>query len=81
MGLTLDNLQYFQAYNYFTNGAGCSLVEIDCLTGDHQVKTRRNFNRVKLYDTLLYEVNIWFILLTLFNLVEAEFKLQLSLNP
>ena len=26
------------AFNYFTYGVGCSLVEIDCLTGDHQVK-------------------------------------------
>lgn len=25
------------AYNYFTYGAACSEVEIDCLTGDHQV--------------------------------------------
>jgi len=25
------------AFNYYTYGAGCSLVEIDCLTGDHQV--------------------------------------------
>ncbi|XP_023299280.2 xanthine dehydrogenase [Lucilia cuprina] len=24
-------------YNYFTNGVGVSVVEIDCLTGDHQV--------------------------------------------
>ena len=24
-------------YNYFTNGAACSIVEIDCLTGDHRV--------------------------------------------
>lgn len=24
-------------YNYFTNGVGVSIVEIDCLTGDHQV--------------------------------------------
>ncbi|XP_065371332.1 xanthine dehydrogenase [Calliphora vicina] len=24
-------------YNYFTNGVGSSIVEIDCLTGDHQV--------------------------------------------
>lgn len=24
-------------YNYFTYGVGCSEVEIDCLTGDHQV--------------------------------------------
>lgn len=24
-------------YDYFTNGVGVSLVEIDCLTGDHQV--------------------------------------------
>ena len=25
------------AFNYFTYGVGCSMVEIDCLTGDHQV--------------------------------------------
>ena len=24
-------------FNYFTNGAACSVVEIDCLTGDHRV--------------------------------------------
>lgn len=24
-------------FSYFTNGVGCSIVEIDCLTGDHQV--------------------------------------------
>jgi xanthine dehydrogenase/oxidase len=24
-------------FGYFTFGAGCSLVEIDCLTGDHTV--------------------------------------------
>ena len=27
------------AFNYFTYGVGCSVVEIDCLTGDHQVET------------------------------------------
>ena len=27
------------AFNYFTYGVGCSVVEIDCLTGDHQVMT------------------------------------------
>ena len=26
-----------RAFNYFTNGAACSVVEIDCLTGDHRV--------------------------------------------
>ena len=26
-----------QAYPYFSFGASCSEVEIDCLTGDHQV--------------------------------------------
>lgn len=26
-----------ETYNYFTQGAACSEVEIDCLTGDHQV--------------------------------------------
>ena len=26
-----------KAFNYFTYGVGCSTVEIDCLTGDHQV--------------------------------------------
>jgi len=25
------------AFNYFTFGVGCSMVEVDCLTGDHQV--------------------------------------------
>ena len=25
------------AFNYFTYGSACSVVEIDCLTGDHQV--------------------------------------------
>lgn len=25
------------AFNYFTYGVGCSQVEVDCLTGDHQV--------------------------------------------
>ena len=24
-------------FNYFTNAAACSVVEIDCLTGDHRV--------------------------------------------
>lgn len=24
-------------YNYFCFGVGCSLVEVDCLTGDHQI--------------------------------------------
>nr|QEO19118.1 rosy [Limnogonus franciscanus] len=28
-----------QAFNYYTFGAACSEVEIDCLTGDHQVIT------------------------------------------
>ena len=27
------------AFNYFTYGVGSSMVEIDCLTGDHQVAT------------------------------------------
>ena len=26
-----------RAFAYYTNGAACSVVEIDCLTGDHQV--------------------------------------------
>lgn len=26
-----------RTYNYYTNGVGISVVEIDCLTGDHQV--------------------------------------------
>lgn len=26
------------AFNYFTYGVACSEVEIDCLTGDHQVR-------------------------------------------
>ncbi|XP_011180964.1 xanthine dehydrogenase [Zeugodacus cucurbitae] len=26
-----------RCYNYYTNGVGVSVVEIDCLTGDHQV--------------------------------------------
>ncbi|XP_017481952.1 PREDICTED: xanthine dehydrogenase isoform X3 [Rhagoletis zephyria] len=26
-----------RTYNYYTNGVGVSVVEIDCLTGDHQV--------------------------------------------
>ena len=25
-------------FNYFTYGVACSVVEIDCLTGDHQVQ-------------------------------------------
>ncbi len=28
-----------QLYNYYTYGAACSEVEIDCLTGDHTVST------------------------------------------
>jgi hypothetical protein len=28
-------------FNYFTYGVACSLVEIDCLTGDHQVSSHR----------------------------------------
>ncbi|XP_067617387.1 LOW QUALITY PROTEIN: xanthine dehydrogenase-like [Eurosta solidaginis] len=28
---------YARQYNYYTNGVGVSVVEIDCLTGDHQV--------------------------------------------
>lgn len=26
-----------KVFNYFVNGVACSEVEIDCLTGDHQV--------------------------------------------
>ena len=26
-----------QVFDYFTYGAACSVVEIDCLTGDHSV--------------------------------------------
>ena len=26
-----------KAFSYFTNGVACSVVEIDCLTGDHRV--------------------------------------------
>jgi xanthine dehydrogenase molybdopterin-binding subunit B len=28
-------------FNYFTYGVACSLVEIDCLTGDHQVSSHK----------------------------------------
>ncbi|XP_075158749.1 xanthine dehydrogenase-like [Haematobia irritans] len=41
---SLDTVDYHprdnpnsQLYNYFTHGVGVSVVEIDCLTGDHQV--------------------------------------------
>ena len=30
------------AFNYFTYGVGSSMVEIDCLTGDHQVRIQTN---------------------------------------
>ncbi|KAH8283719.1 hypothetical protein KR018_002538, partial [Drosophila ironensis] len=26
-----------RTYSYFTNGVGITMVEVDCLTGDHQV--------------------------------------------
>lgn len=31
------NTNQGMAFNYFTYGTACSVVEIDCLTGDHQV--------------------------------------------
>lgn len=36
IGYNMDTNQGM-AFNYFTYGAACSEVEIDCLTGDHQV--------------------------------------------
>lgn len=38
-------------FKYFTYGAACSEVEIDCLTGDHQVTLQlsRFINLFKLY--------------------------------
>lgn len=36
IGYNIDTNQGV-AFNYFTFGAACSEVEIDCLTGDHQV--------------------------------------------
>ncbi|KAJ8300722.1 hypothetical protein KUTeg_022241 [Tegillarca granosa] len=37
-GLNFDNQTYTgRPFDYFCNGAACSEVEIDCLTGDHRV--------------------------------------------
>ncbi|KAF0287070.1 Xanthine dehydrogenase/oxidase [Amphibalanus amphitrite] len=37
-GLAFDPLTHIgDMYSYFVFGAACSLVEVDCLTGDHQV--------------------------------------------
>ena len=44
-----------KAFSYFTYGAASAEVEIDCLTGDHQVKKvekRVNFNKVKFCCTI-----------------------------
>lgn len=30
------------AFHYFTYGVACSEVEIDCLTGDHKVRSLQN---------------------------------------
>ena len=35
-----------KAFNYFTYGVGCSTVEIDCLTGDHQVNNTIKCHRI-----------------------------------
>ena len=32
------------AFHYFTYGVACSEVEIDCLTGDHKVRSLQNFS-------------------------------------
>lgn len=40
-------------FNYFCYGVGCSEVEIDCLTGDHQV-TSFTFNKVKNSNFRIY---------------------------
>ena len=36
IGYDIDKNQG-KAFSYFTNGVACSVVEIDCLTGDHRV--------------------------------------------
>jgi xanthine dehydrogenase molybdopterin-binding subunit B len=33
--------QTASTYNYFVYGAACAEVEVDCLTGDHQVRHKR----------------------------------------
>ena len=43
-------------FNYFTYGAACSEVEIDCLTGDHQVNLKLFFTcQVTTLDHYLLE--------------------------
>lgn len=37
VGMNPDTNPNARVYNYYTNGVGISMVEIDCLTGDHQV--------------------------------------------
>jgi hypothetical protein len=33
-------------FNYFTYGVACSMVEIDCLTGDHQVSLTNRLSAI-----------------------------------
>jgi len=47
------------AFNYFTYGAACSEVEIDCLTGDHQVES--NIYICHVYSFNLHSLFIFFI--------------------
>lgn len=36
-------------FNYFSYGAACSEVEIDCLTGDHQVVLFIDYSNLLMY--------------------------------
>lgn len=44
-------------FNYFTYGVACSEVEIDCLTGDHQVNI---FQATYRYQKEIVHVKIYF---------------------
>lgn len=50
-----------QAYYYFSFGACCSEVEVDCLTGDHKVRPRLQRLRMMhegVFDLFLFLQNI-----------------------
>ena len=70
------------AFNYFTYGVGCSQVEVDCLTGDHQVKRVSSYFRRNNLAAAVFLCNVTKTFLCL-QVLRTDIVMDLgeSINP